>query len=188
MPKTNRRRPKLLIIVPTVVIATIVIFTLEITDTTHWFHKSPVVRAPSAPITKLAQQPSSSTKTPTSGSGTEQGSATDKKGQAPTNTPSDSTQWSTSESGVITVKLPANKGTFKSGGTVTGSARIIDNVQYRLLDDSVGVIAQGPIQVVNGNFTASISFTPHSSTGRLDVFSTESSGREINEVQLQVKF
>jgi len=50
----------------------------------------------------------------------------------------------------------------------------------------MGVISQGIIQVVNGKFSATVNFPSHSNSGRLDVYSTDSNGKEINEVQLNV--
>jgi hypothetical protein len=61
-------------------------------------------------------------------------------------------------------------------------------VQYTLIDNNVGVISQGTIPVVNGNFSATIDFSPTATAGRLDVFTTDANGKEINEVQLQVNF
>lgn len=162
---------------------------LELTNTTHLFHKSPVVSAPKAPIARLPSAASKNTgeKAISKDNGSEKGGPSDKNGQIPSSVSTDPSKWVTSDSGVIVVKQPAVGSTINSGATITGTASV-GNVQYRLIDDQVGVISEGPINVVSGNFTAAISFTPHSSTGRLDVFSTEPSGKEINEVQLAVKF
>lgn len=113
------------------------------------------------------------------------GGAVDQNGQATTNTaPS---QWITSSSGNITLKQPVANQTFKSGGTLAGSAKI-DQVQYRIIDNKVGKIAEGPINVVNGNFSAILKFTTNSTSGRIDVFSYNSSGAEINEVTASINF
>jgi hypothetical protein len=61
-------------------------------------------------------------------------------------------------------------------------------VNYRLIDDQVGVISQGTIKVVAGNFSAAVNFKPYAKTGRLDVFTTDDNGKESNEVQVQVAF
>lgn len=171
------------------VVAALVVLVLELTNTTHIFHKSPVVRAPSKPISQLPHQApaNNGVKTPVQNTEVNSGSETDKNGQAVSSVPTDPSQWSTSASGKITLKLPANNGSFKSGSTITGSAAA-SPVQYRLVDDQAGVISQGSINVVNGNFTATITFTPYAKTGRLDVFNTDSSGRELNEVQVTVNF
>jgi hypothetical protein len=93
--------------------------------------------------------------------------------------------WTQSESGVVIVKLPVNNNAFVSGDKLIGSASTT-KVQYTLIDDNVGVISQGTIPVLNGNFSATINFSPSAKTGRLDVFTTENNGKEINEVQLKV--
>jgi hypothetical protein len=168
--------------------AAVAIFILEITDTTHWFHKTASVRGPGKPITRSTAQPSSGEKNPaTRGSSRTEGTADDKSGQKPSGVSDDPTLWSKSESGKITIKLPVNNGELKNGGTVYGSSSL-SQVQYRLIDDEAGVIAQGPINVVDGNFTATLNFKAYAKSGRLDIFSTEPGGREINEVQIAVRF
>jgi hypothetical protein len=189
MPKTKKVFRKRFYIPIILAVVVIIIAVLELTNTTHFFHKSAVVRAPSAPIAKLPVQKAAnngnkvSSSTPT----LDKGTATDKNGQAASGVPTDPGKWSVSDSGVITVKLPGSNSTIQPGATLTGAASV-GQVQYRLTDDRVGVISEGPVSVVNGNFTASINFTTHSSSGRLDVFSTEANGREINEVQIPVRF
>jgi hypothetical protein len=159
---------------------------LEITGTTHIFHK-PQVRAPSKPITTLPSKtaPAKNPSTPTSG--VNQGTADDKNGQVPGGVSNNPSQWATSQSGLVTVKAPLANATFKPGDTITGSASS-NPVQYRLIDDRVGVISQGTLNVVNGNFTASVNFKPYAGSGRLDVFNVVPNGREINEVQVPVNF
>lgn len=174
------------VLVLLILIAAGVLAGLEVTNTTHLFHKAAVVRAPAKPLTSLPSG-SSTTKNPSSGNSINQGTATDKNGRVPSNTPSNPDQWSTSASRLITVKLPIANSTFHSGDAVTGSTSI-DPVQFRLVDDQVGVIAQGTINVVNGNFTATVNFKPYGSSGKLDVFSTDSTGKESNEVQIPVNF
>jgi hypothetical protein len=171
------------------VIAIGVIAVLEATNTTHLFHKTAVVRAPSQPITKLpAKAPANNgTKTQASSPTLNQGVPTDQNGQVPTDVPTDPSKWSTSASGVITVKLPGSGSTIQSGATLTGAATV-GQVQYRLTDNQVGVISEGPVNVVGGNFTASMNFTTHGSSGRLDVFTTDVTGKESNEVQIPVNF
>lgn len=187
--KYKRSRKLKIWILGLVLVAVIIVLILELTGTTHVFHKAPVVRAPSKPITQLPSSNSDNNvqKNPDSHNGIAQGAAVDQSGKTPGGVPTDPSKWSRSESGVIIVKLPGNGDTFKSGSTITGTASV-SVVQYRLIDDKVGVIAQGPISVKDGKFTALLSFTPHGSSGRLDVFSTDSGGREINEVQISVKF
>jgi hypothetical protein len=114
-----------------------------------------------------------------------QGAATDTHGAAATNT--DSSTWTVAASGNITVKSPAANATLSSGSVLSGSATL-KQVEYRLIDDQVGVIAQGPLTVTNGNFSGTLSFTSKAKTGRLDVFGSAANGAETDEVQIPIKF
>ena len=184
MTNTKSTQKKLLL---SLLILAVLIAVLELTNTTHIFHKSPHISAPTKPITSL---PHTSTNTPkkasTPTSHIDQGGATDKSGQ-PTNVSTSPSQWSTSASGLTVLKTPIKGGTFKPGDSVSGTASG-DKVQFRLIDNSVGVIAQGPISVVNGTFTATVDFKAYSSSGRLDIFNVDPNGRETNEVQVTVNF
>ncbi len=140
----------------------------------------------SKPPTTTKSSVASGTKQPTSSS-FNQGTATDNNGQttAPvTTTPS---QWQQSTTGVITVQQPLVNSTVAPGFTLSGTASV-STIQYRLIDDKVGVISQAIINVVNGKFSANINFKSYGSTGRLDVFNTDPNGKEINEVQINVSF
>ncbi|MGH7234321.1 MAG: Gmad2 immunoglobulin-like domain-containing protein [Candidatus Saccharimonadales bacterium] len=122
----------------------------------------------------------------TSSTGINQGTATNNQSVS-SSVSSDSSKWVVSSSGLLTVKSPVENDKITSGVNLTGVASV-EQVQYRLIDAQFGVISQGFIKVVNGTFSANISFTAHSNSGRLDVFSTDPNGREINEVQIQVSF
>jgi hypothetical protein len=185
--KNNRRRKKWLVAIAVIIIIAAIMTVLEATNTTHFFHKSAIVRAPSTPITQLPTKTSATAKTPTANNGIEQGGANNLNGKTVSGVPTNPSKWSTSTSGVITVKLPDSGDTIKSGATLAGSSSV-NPIQFTLIDNQVGVIAQGPITVTNGNFTASIDFTAHASSGRLDIFSTDPNGREINEVQIPINF
>ena len=141
---------------------------------------------PKSTIKQLPQQPISNNgeKKIASSSGVNQGTSTDKQGEASPNTSPN--QWIKSASGLLTVKQPVSGEVIKSGFILSGSANL-DKVQYRLIDDQRGVVSQGFINVVSGNFSASISFPTYGENGRLDVFSSDPEGREINEVQVEVK-
>lgn len=172
-----------------VVVLILVLAALYATHIINPFHRSPVVSTPTAPLTQL---PTKSTKTnsnqpPISAGQIDQQGDVDKNGQAPSSVSSDQSKWTVSQSGLITVKTPSIGSTLKPGDEVYGSAQV-GQVQYRLIDNQVGVISQGFIKVVNGNFGAAINFKPYSSSGRLDVFSTDQTGKELNEVQITVNF
>jgi hypothetical protein len=172
-----------------ILITTGSLIALELTDTTHLLHPATKVSKPSAPYKSLPNKTNSnlSENAPRSNNGVTQQTATDRKGQAPNEAINDQNKWTVSESGLITLKLPAANGSLKSSDSIYGSAQV-DKVQYRLIDDQVGVVSQGFISVVNGNFSASVNFKPYASSGRLDVFSTDPSGKELNEVQVPVNF
>ena len=91
-----------------------------------------------------------------------------------------------SESGLITLESPAKDATISSCSIIAGSANNLDKVQYRLIDDNVGVLAQGELQVSAGKFSGKLVFSPNAPTGRLDVYSFDSSGREVNVIEQPV--
>lgn len=156
-----------------------------------FFHKSKIPRqtVPKATITHLPAQPAANggekqINTPT---GVNQGTGTDNHGRATTPITASPGQWAQSASGVITVKQPISNQAISSGAELDGTASV-DKVQFRLIDNQVGVISQGFISVVDNNFSANISFDHHGSSGRLDVFSVNANGAEVNEVQIPVTF
>lgn len=144
---------------------------------------------PKATIDKLPSQPAvnNGEKELAKPGSKNQGTSTDNNGVSSGSEANASGQWTKSESGLITVKQPGPNSTIKNGAEVSGSASV-SKVQYRLTDDQVGVISQGFINVVDGKFSASISFSSRANSGRLDVFSSNQAGAEINEVQIPVKF
>lgn len=187
MPTT--KRPSLLL-KPASLIAIAALLAIAVAAA-FWAHRHTTPKVSPAPTPTIHQLPSQKSTPGAAGqmaapSGKDEGTSVDKQG-APTSISTPSSQWTQSQSGVITVKTPVANATLQNGDTVAGSATI-DKVQYRLIDADAGVISQGFINVVNGNFTASISFKHYASSGRLDVFSTDGSGKEINEVQIPVKF
>ncbi len=187
-----RRRNILISLIALIVIAA-VLAVLEVTNTTHIFHDETPVAQVVVKKGKPAPEPqknvsnSNSTnaeKTPTTGNSVP-GGATDTNGSAGAQTSPG--QWIVAASGAITVKQPLANAALQSGDTLSGSAKV-STVNFRLIDNQVGVISQGTLNVVNGNFSGNLNFTSHSSTGRLDVFSTDDQGVEINEVQISVSF
>jgi hypothetical protein len=176
--------------------AAILVAALELSGVIHLFHKSPVVRAPEKPLVSLPMQKQNAssinsndnTSDPSSGSdGVNQGNDTDRNGRLPSGISSNPSDWSTSASDLITDKTPQENGIFTPSAVVAGTASV-GRVQYTLIDSQLGVISQGFINVVNNNFSAAVNFSSHTSTGRLDLFSTDANGKELNEVQVDVKF
>ncbi len=115
---------------------------------------------------------------------TNQGGATDNNGDSAAT----GTSGISSDSGVVTVVSPATNDTLATGTTLRGTATGVDKVQYRLIDDDSGVIAQGTLSVVNGTFSGTLHFKSHAATGRLDVYTYSAAYEEINQVQLPVRF
>ena len=174
-----------------IVVAALVLMILELTGVTHLFNNEPKIQKDPSTLTKITQLPkqpaaNDGEKKITSSSNGNQGTGTDNNGVTGAISASPD-QWTSSQSGVVTVKSPISGSTIKSGVSLIGSSTS-GEVQFRLIDDRVGVISQGSVSVVNKNFSALINFKSNGSSGRLDVFTVDSYGREFNEVQLEVKF
>lgn len=153
-----------------------------------WINRSPVPKQ-KTPVATIKKLPSATTNTGekelTGAGSNNQGTATPNQNpQAVTTKPN---QWISSESGVIVVQQPVKDQTIKSGATLSGTASV-GQIQYRLIDDSSGVISQGIIDVSNGKYSVALGFSSKGSSGRLDVFSINATGNEINEVQIAVRF
>ncbi|HVS79308.1 MAG TPA: hypothetical protein VHD84_03415 [Candidatus Saccharimonadales bacterium] len=198
--KSSRRRgfrkSRIAKLLAAVVLVAVVIAILEITNVTHFFHKSTpateIIKkvgstnpASTAPPANISANNPTGTKTNSSGGSLVQGGATDTKGQAQSTT--NPSQWIKSTSGNITVKQPLANSTLQSGDSLIGSAKV-GTVYYRLIDDKLGVVASGSLDVSGGDFSGTLHFGHKSSTGRLDVYSTNSQGVELNEIQIGVKF
>jgi hypothetical protein len=121
--------------------------------------------------------------------GSSQGGAIDKHGAATAaDTATDESSWKTSTSGLITLQQPIDRAEIASGDTIRGVAQV-STVQYRLVDDSIGVLAQGSLNVVNGKFSGILQFSHKSSTGQLKVFSLDpQTGAEKNHADIIVNF
>ncbi len=152
-------------------------------------HQTKISPAPTPTITQLPKQPASNNgeKKPTTPNTVNDGTATDNNGQISEPISSSPSQWTSSASGLVTVKKPIAGEVVTNGFELAGTAKV-SKLQYRLLDNEVGVISRGFINVVSGNFSVNVSFSPHSKAGRLDVFTTDDNGVESNEVQINVRF
>lgn len=166
---------------------------LELSNTTHWFHKNPANGITTAGKTLPVAKPNSSgninpgTKNNLSNSNSNNsGYATDTGGQTPSTT--NNSQWITSQSGVITVKQPVADATLSNGATLAGKTTSTGPIHFILLDNSVGQIATGMLNVVNGNFSGQLTFQAHSTSGQLDVFTTAPNGREQNLIEIGINF
>ena len=124
------------------------------------------------------------TNTSTSQSG---GGVVDNSGQV-TNSLPDSSLWVSSNSGNITLQQPSPNTVVKSGDTLSGLAKV-KTVQFILTDSSVGLISQGSLGVVNGKFSGTLQFTPHSNSGKLEIYyPNPDNGAEEDIVEINVNF
>lgn len=127
-------------------------------------------------------------KTPETTSVTGQsGGVVDKSGQTSGTVPP-STQWVSSNSGRITLQQPSAGSVVRSGDLLTGLAQI-NNVHFILIDNSVGLISQGNLTVVNGKFSGALQFISHSNSGKLEVYyPNPTNGAEEDIVEINVSF
>jgi hypothetical protein len=123
----------------------------------------------------------------TQNNSTGQGGVVDKNGQAAGALPPAS-KWTSSDSGTIILQLPSAGTTIKSGDSLVGLAKV-DNVQFILKDDTVGLIAQGNLKVVDGKFSGVLQFTPHAGTGKLEIYYPDpQNGAEKDIIDIDVSF
>jgi hypothetical protein len=117
----------------------------------------------------------------------QQGSAG--KGSA-ASSPAATAQSASSASGVITLTSPTSGSAVGNGTSVTGTANGLSQVQFRIKDTQRGVIAQGPLNVVNGSFSGTIEgLEPGSSSGTFEVYDYKNgNGPEENDVKINVNF
>ena len=109
-------------------------------------------------------------------------------GQNSSNSSTASTNSATSSSsGLITLIQPSSNSTISNGAIIYGTSKLSE-VGYTLIDNRVGIISQGSLSVINGVFSGRMLFTPQSTTGRLDVYSTNAQGVQSNEIEINVNF
>jgi cytoskeletal protein RodZ len=141
--------------------------------------KAIVVGTPSKPIQQHQSQPSSTATT--------QGGVVDQNGKTTDTLPA-SSDWISSANGDITVQQPTTNTTIQSGAILSGLANV-SNVAFNLTDNSVGLIAQGTLAVVNGKFSGTLQFTPHAGTGTLQVYYPDpGTGAEQDVININVNF
>lgn len=109
----------------------------------------------------------------------------DKQGQIIT-VPSPS-NWTVSKTTEITVYEPSPNTLLSSGSVITGKATI-NPVYFRLIDNKSGVISEGSIAVVNGNFSGIITHNSTATEGRLDIFGATEAMVEFSNIEIPVRF
>ncbi len=97
-------------------------------------------------------------------------------------------QWNYSQNDVITLQYPTTTSDFLNGQPIVGLSSI-SPVNFILIDSSVGQIASGTLTVTNGKFDTPIEFTPHSSTGVLQIYHpSPANGSEQDIININIKF
>lgn len=120
--------------------------------------------------------------------GTNQGGAVDNKGSND-NTSTPGEPKTVSSTGMITVLGLSTNSLLKNGDALRGTTdKTIGTVQFRVLDEATGVVAQGELSVVDGTFSGTLHFNAKSATGRIDVFNFDAGGREANNIEIPVRF
>lgn len=99
-----------------------------------------------------------------------------------------SSDWVSSTNGDIVLQQPSANSTIQPGDTISGTANV-SNVQFILTDNTVGLIAQGTLNVVNGKFSGTLQFTPHSTTGKLEIYYPDpDNGAEEDVIDIGVNY
>jgi len=137
--------------------------------------------------TSSSEYSSGGDRTQSSSNSSSQGGATDLGGALPKDAGSSapSSLGTSSSSGEIFLNMPISGATIKSGSAIAGTS-YLGSIQYRLVDSSIGVLAQGDLNVVDGRFSGILHFTPQSTKGELVIFSYDPSGSETNSIRIQL--
>lgn len=99
----------------------------------------------------------------------------------------DKSQPVSSNTGEITVYSPVANTVITSGQSISGSSTL-PRVTYRLVDDVTGMIAMGSLNVVNGKFSGTITFSTSAKSGKIDIFATREDQSEYSKVEIPINF
>lgn len=99
----------------------------------------------------------------------------------------DQSKWLVSKDGVITVYSPTTDTQIKNGSLLTGKTSAT-SVSFRLIDNLQGMISQGKVNVVNGNFSATFKFSTTATQGRLDVYVENPDFTESSIIEVPIRF
>lgn len=114
-----------------------------------------------------------------------EGTLTDNNGSVSSTPPQSS--WTVSPDNKITVFSPSKNTLIASGQEISGQSTY-QKVNFRLIDDASGVIAEGNIAVVNGLFSGKLNFSSAGTNGRLDLFYSTNVSPESSNVEIPVRF
>lgn len=188
MPRKNKKLHGLLTRRNGLVLAVLLVATAAFLVTRHSSHnnKSSTVGEKTNSSVTVKSKSGTETTTNTPSVSSTQGAVTDKKGSSVADTPS--AEWTTSKTGTITLHSPTSGSTLKSGDTISGTAKV-SSIQYRLVDNAAGIVAQGGLSVVNGKFSGTIAFSHSSSSGELELYTNSGPGTaEQNNLKVSVNF
>lgn len=167
-----------------------VVFVLEKTHLINLYKKNIVLEADNKTLTTSKSESAQKNfseggnRTPQQANKNE-GIVTDNNGNISNIPPAD--KWTKSASGAITLYTPVKGELLQSGSSLSGEANIA-YVSFRLIDDVSGMISQGNLKVVNGRFSGIFNFKTTGSVGRLDIYSTEQDGSEMNSIEIPLRF
>lgn len=100
---------------------------------------------------------------------------------------SNSSSWVSSPGGEITSHSPVPNSVIKTGAIISGTSTL-PRVNFRLIDNVSGVIAEGSISVVGGNFSGKLNYNTSASEGRIDLYGAKNDGTEYGNVEIPVRF
>lgn len=189
----SRSKKKFLIILGIVVAAALLFGVLEVTGKTNVFlnqsdgqsEEDRNAKTTSKAPTAQEDFTEGNDRQPTTSDRSDEGTVNDTGGNV--SSPPPQSQWTTSTSGAVTVYSPARDTLLANGSNISGKSSA-SRVSFRLIDNISGVIAQGDLSVVNGNFSGTFNFSTTASEGRLDVFTTRDDGVEGNNIEIPVRF
>lgn len=185
--KTANTKKVVFITLGVVLLAALVFAILEKTRVTNFVSLAPTAEKAQTTSTAPSAQESfdqGGDRTPATSTRNE-GSASD-TGSVTGSLPPES-QWTRSSSGVITAYSPAANEVVTSGASFSG-ASTADTVYFRLIDTASGVIAQGPLSVVDGTFSGKLQFSTTAADGRLDLYTATADGVESNNIEIPIRF
>ncbi len=185
-------KKRVIIFAASLVAIAVVLVVLEKTHVTNFYSKPPVGAdddAKTTSTTPTAQSDYTDGDSRDVGSSEQEneGSGTVEDRQGLSSEATDPNTWTSSATKEIVVHNPSKNKLIKSGAEISGTSSL-SKVDFRLIDEVTGVIAQGQISVVNGKFAGTLNFTTSANGGRLDIYGTKVDGREFSSVEIPLKF
>lgn len=92
-----------------------------------------------------------------------------------------------SKSGAMTLYTPAENEKLTSGTIIKGSTSA-SKIYYRINDNLHGMIGSGQLTPKSGKFSGELSVNTGAKAGSFEVYNLNSSGQEINNISIQVRY